>query len=414
MTATSGHAAKLGGYEFYHQILKSPKYIVAPMVDQSELFCSNDPQKLLASALVVQDHCDAIDINLGCPQDIARRGRYGSYLQDDWDLVHGLINVLHTNLRIPVTAKFRIFPSVEKTVEYAKMMERAGAQILTCHGRTREQRGSNTGLADWKQIAAVKRAVKIPVFANGNILYPEDVAACLEATGCDGVMSAEGNLYNPALFAGLPSGSTLATGPRDHTSLALEYLDIVRSLKTETAPSAVKGHLFKLLRPALVRETDLRDRLGKAMQKGTGRGKGLRDREWVDDYAQIVREVQERMERDKAASSADESLNGKPTPHWFAQPYVRPLPALPPNRQVTDPKTKPKGSLAANLPPAELTSISSGCVECPPGGATELEGAEAEIALDGSTSGTKRAATPVEVAESKRPRLDEESAAAPA
>jgi tRNA-dihydrouridine synthase 1 len=51
------------------------------------------------------------------------------------------VNVLHTNLSIPVTAKFRVFPTVEKTVEYAKMLERAGAQILTCHGRLREQRG---------------------------------------------------------------------------------------------------------------------------------------------------------------------------------------------------------------------------------------------------------------------------------
>jgi tRNA-dihydrouridine synthase 1 len=159
------------------------------------------------------------------------------------------------------------------------------------------------GLADWEQIAAVKRAVKIPVFANGNVLYPEDVAACLEATGADGVMSAEGNLYNPALFAGLPSGSTLATGPRDHTTMALEYLDIVRTLKTDTTPSAVKGHLFKLLRPALARETDLRDRLGKVLQKGTGRGKGLsRDREWVSEYVRIVKEVQERMEVSAFAS----------------------------------------------------------------------------------------------------------------
>lgn len=53
-------------------------------------FCGNDPETLLASARIVEKECDAIDINLGCPQNIAKRGYYGAYLQDEWNLISSI------------------------------------------------------------------------------------------------------------------------------------------------------------------------------------------------------------------------------------------------------------------------------------------------------------------------------------
>ena len=143
------------------------------------------------------------------------------------------------------------------------------------------------GLADWDKIRAVKQAVSVPVFANGNILYHSDIDRCLEATGADAVMSAEGNLYNPTLFApNRPGLIAYDSGLHlPHADLAFEYLQIVKELKTKTSLSAVKGHLFKLMRPGLARELVLRERLGKI--KGDNP---------VDEYLEVVREMKRRMD----------------------------------------------------------------------------------------------------------------------
>lgn len=169
-------------------------------------FCANDPDALLAAAKIVQPYCDAVDLNLGCPQGIAKRGNYGAFLQEDWDLIFRLINKLHLNLDVPVTAKMRVLETREKTLEYAKMILSAGASILTVHGRQREQKGHWTGLADWSIIRYLRENLpkEAVMFANGNILQYGDLQKCLDATGVDGIMSAEGNLYDPSIFAPPP------------------------------------------------------------------------------------------------------------------------------------------------------------------------------------------------------------------
>ncbi|KAH9590524.1 tRNA-dihydrouridine(16/17) synthase [NAD(P)(+)]-like protein [Schistosoma haematobium] len=217
----------------------SPKYVLAPMVDGSELawrmlgrkygvqltftpminstaflinmkyrrsclqFASEDRPLIVQvrmseknyyfrfkCAKLVQPFCDAVDLNLGCPQGIAKRGHYGAFLQDEWNSLKEIVSRASLELNVPVTCKIRIFSDVERTVQYAKLLEAAGASMLTVHGRTREMKGQKTGLADWNQIRAVKEAVKIPVIANGNIQYLSDVHQCLDSTKADAVMSA--------------------------------------------------------------------------------------------------------------------------------------------------------------------------------------------------------------------------------
>ncbi|KAH7080856.1 hypothetical protein FB567DRAFT_606219 [Paraphoma chrysanthemicola] len=169
-------------------------------------FCSNDPDDLLKAAQHVAPFCDAVDLNLGCPQGIAKRGKYGAFLQEDPSLIARMIRKLHDELDVPVTAKMRVLETKEQTLEYAKTILDAGASIITVHGRRREQKGHNTGLADWGMIRHLRESLPkdTVIFANGNILQNEDIATCLEATGADGVMSAEGNLYDPTIFAKPP------------------------------------------------------------------------------------------------------------------------------------------------------------------------------------------------------------------
>ena len=132
-------------------------------------FCANDPDILLSAARLVAPHVDGVDLNLGCPQRIAKRGKYGSFLMDDLPLVERLVRQLAANLAVPVTVKIRRFDCVQRTVQYAQMLERAGASLLAIHGRTREQKRASEVRAEVEYIRAVKQVRGAGVGVGGGV-----------------------------------------------------------------------------------------------------------------------------------------------------------------------------------------------------------------------------------------------------
>jgi tRNA-dihydrouridine synthase 1 len=183
------HAKSFAESEYFRQQNFKTVEADRPLIVQ---FNGDDPQTLLAAAKYVEDHCDAVDINLGCPQGIAKRGHYGAYLMEELDLLADIVSTMSQNLRVPVTCKTRIYKGdFERSVRLCETLVRAGASMLTIHGRTREEKGHLVADCDWEMIRRIKEHFRgrVPVIANGGIETFEDVHRCLEYTGADGVMS---------------------------------------------------------------------------------------------------------------------------------------------------------------------------------------------------------------------------------
>lgn len=354
-------------------------------------FCANDPNEFLEAARHVAPYCDAVDLNLGCPQGIARKGHYGAFLQEDWDLIYKLINKLSTELSVPITAKFRIQESKEKTLEYAKMILSAGANIITVHGRRREQKGHETGLADWSYIRYLRDNLppETVIFANGNILNNDDIERCLEATGADGVMSAEGNLSDPTVFSKPPP---VGSEGRDYwrgrdgkggyriDAIVRKYYEIIykyvleqpaperkplflpsdpvdeaeqakeeeqnaeeedgppkkkqkrEKVKRTNSPNLgfMQGHLFQLLRPMVGTHTNVRDALAQSRP-----GDMAAFEKVLTLIERAIKSGLKEYEQnpEKFEKQPDETLTGSKAtiaeygrPWWVCQPHIRPLP----------------------------------------------------------------------------------------
>lgn len=153
-----------------------------------------------AAKILEKNGANIIDINMGCPVKKVVSGNDGSALMRTPQLACDIVKAVKDAVSLPVTVKFRLgyTASEQNFLSHAKLMEESGADSLTIHCRTRSQMYS--GVADWKAISQVKKEVKIPVFANGDITSPEEAKKCLEISQTDGIAVARGVLGAPDLI----------------------------------------------------------------------------------------------------------------------------------------------------------------------------------------------------------------------
>ena len=179
----------------------------------------------------------AIDINMGCPVPKVVGNGEGSALMRDPDRAAAIVRAVRAAIDIPLTVKLRAGFDKDSinAPELAKRLEAEGADLITVHGRTRQQfyaPSSDNGV-----IAAVKRAVSIPVVGNGDLFCADDAMRMISETECDGLMVARGAMGNPFLFteiiARLKGQDYTQPTPRERLDAALAHAADMAARKGE-------------------------------------------------------------------------------------------------------------------------------------------------------------------------------------
>ncbi len=189
-----------------------------------------------------------IDINMGCPAKKVVNGYSGSALMRDLEHAKGLITATVKAVKIPVTLKMRTGWDYDcrNAPELAKIAEGEGIQLVTVHGRTRNQ--FYKGSSDWAFINEVKKNCNLPLIVNGDIVDGETIDQSLKMSGADGVMIGRGTYGKPWLISQAIHYMKTGEWPADPTlevqlaTIIDHYDDMIEHYGVETAIKMARKH----------------------------------------------------------------------------------------------------------------------------------------------------------------------------
>ncbi len=216
----SSNALAHGSQKTLHMIEKSP------LEDPYSVQIAGADVDIVKSAVEVlneQEGIDIIDLNCGCPVPKVVGHGSGSSLLLDLPLMGEIIKTIkETSNKQLTSVKIRLGFEEKNHVDIAKMVEASGADFLAVHGRTRA--GKFKAAVDYDAIAEIKKAVNIPVIANGDIDSYEKAKWVLEHTGADGVMIGRGAVGAPWIFHQLKTGEEDVSQAIKH-QIVMEHFD---------------------------------------------------------------------------------------------------------------------------------------------------------------------------------------------
>lgn len=224
----------INGLDVIHETSNLPRRIFFEEEERPLVFqlFDEDPQRIIESAVILEERChpEMFDVNMGCSaRKVANRGA-GAGLMRHPEKIAAIVDGLVKNVRVPVSVKIRLGwdENSKNFLEIAKIAEDKGAAMVTLHARTREQQYS--GHADWSAIAALKKAVSIPVIGNGDVCTLADAQRMMDETGCDAVMVGRAGITNPWIFGGYDTDAI----PRElYRETCLKHLTYIKEFNGE-------------------------------------------------------------------------------------------------------------------------------------------------------------------------------------